>query len=75
MTAATSPMGQAESDVLQLLEAAGCTLTGADGRLRWALDAEDICVLLELGGELAGGQVHPVTSNRLGRLLGAVWET
>jgi hypothetical protein len=71
VTADMSLIGQAEADVLQLLEAAGCTLTGRDGRVRWALDAEDVCVLLELGGELAGGQVDPATSNRVARLLGA----
>ena len=49
-------------------------MTGRDGRVRWALDVEDVCVLLELGGELAGAQVDPAVSDRLGRLLGAEWE-
>lgn len=71
MPATPPTISQAEHEVLQLLDSAGCTMTSRDGRVRWALDADDVCVLLELGGELAGAAFDPDLSNRLARLLGA----
>jgi hypothetical protein len=40
------------SQVLQLLTTATRSVTW-DGRVRWHLDAADVCVLLELGHQLA----------------------
>jgi hypothetical protein len=47
------PQVDALTPVLQLLDAAGYVSTSKDGRIRWGLDAADVCVLLELGHELA----------------------
>jgi hypothetical protein len=41
-----------EINLLLLLDGAGTTLHGRDGSLRWALDAEDVCDLLELAVDL-----------------------
>ncbi|HYY80801.1 MAG TPA: hypothetical protein VFD04_16715 [Actinomycetes bacterium] len=65
-----------EGQVLMLLDSAGTTLTSRQGgQVRWALDAADVCVLLELGAELAGAAVDPAVSDRLARLLGGEVET
>ena len=37
-----------EINLLELLDSAGCTLTGHDGSVRWALNAQEVCELLEL---------------------------
>jgi hypothetical protein len=75
MIGPVSPLSDQECQVLMLLDSAGTTLTDCrSGRLRWALDAADVCVLLELGAELAGAAVDPALSDRLGRLLGADFE-
>jgi hypothetical protein len=41
-----------EINLLLLLDTAGATLCRPDGTVRWALDAEDVCDLLELAVEL-----------------------
>lgn len=41
-----------EINLLLLLDTAGVTLWRPDGAVRWALDAEDVCDLLELAVEL-----------------------
>jgi hypothetical protein len=41
-----------EINLLLLLDSAGTTLHGRDGSLRWALNAEDVCDLLELAVDL-----------------------
>lgn len=70
MAAASPPISQTEHELLDLLGSAN-TMTTWDGRIRWALDGDDIAVLLELGAELAGVALDPAESNRLARLLGA----
>jgi hypothetical protein len=64
------PISQTEHEVLQLLDTANCILNNFDGRVRWALDGDDVVVLLELGAELVGATVDPDVSNRLACLLG-----
>lgn len=71
MAATSCPISQAEHEVLQLLDSAGCTMTSRDGRIRWALGGDDVVVLLELGAELVGATVDPDLSNRMAHLLGA----
>jgi len=67
-----SPISDQECQVLMLLDSAGTTLIDCrGGHLRGALDAADVVVLLELGGELAGAAIDPALVDRLGRLLGA----
>jgi hypothetical protein len=41
-----------EINLLLLLDSAGTTLHTWNGSIRWALDAEDVCDLLELAVEL-----------------------
>jgi hypothetical protein len=41
-----------EINLLLLLDSIRTTLHGRDGSLRWALDAEDVCDLLELAVDL-----------------------
>jgi hypothetical protein len=41
-----------EINLLLLLDTADTTLHGRDGAVRWALDAEDVCDLLELAVDL-----------------------
>ncbi len=45
-------LSDSEINLLLLLDTAGVTLTRPDGSVRWALDAEDVCDLLELAVEL-----------------------
>jgi hypothetical protein len=54
-------MGDAAEQVMQLLCTANTSQTW-DGRVRWHLDAADICCLLELGHELS---VDAEQSNQL----------
>jgi hypothetical protein len=68
MPATSSPISQVEDEVLRLLYSTTCILN-SPGRIRWALDADDVCGLLELGAELAGGALDPAESNRVARLL------
>jgi len=42
-----------EVNLLLLLESAGTTLHRPDGSVLWALDADDMCELLELAVELS----------------------
>jgi hypothetical protein len=60
----------AEVNLLLLLDTAGHKLYMRDGSIRWALDADDLVCLLELGGELAGGSADAAIWNRVGALLG-----
>jgi hypothetical protein len=41
-----------EANLLLLLDTAGVTLTRRDGSVQWALDADDVCDLLQLAVEL-----------------------
>jgi len=41
-----------EINLLLLLDTAGVTLTRPDGSVQWALDADDMCDLLQLAVEL-----------------------
>jgi hypothetical protein len=50
------------AEVLDFLGAVAVVTRGDDGRVRWGLDPADICVLLELGHELA---INAEESNRL----------
>ena len=65
-----------EMNLLELLDSAGCTLTGSDGSVRWALNAEELCELLELAVDLFaewGGQTVSAATvrARAAWLLGA----
>jgi hypothetical protein len=65
-----------EVNLLLLLDSAGTTLLGRDGSLRWALDAEDVCDLLELAVDLIADWSGKTTSGaairaRAAALLGA----
>ena len=65
-----------EMNLLELLDSAGCTLTGYDGAVRWALNAEEVCELLELAVDLFaewGGQAVTAATvrARAAWLLGA----
>jgi len=65
-----------EVNLLLLLDSAGTTLHGRDGSFRWALDAEDVCDLLELAVDLiadwSGESVSGATIRaRVASLLGA----
>lgn len=48
-----------EINLLLLLDSAGTILHGRDGSLRWALNAEDVCDLLELAVDLIAGWGGP----------------
>jgi hypothetical protein len=45
-------LSPAEINLLLLLDTAGTTLHRPDGRVQWALDADDVCDLLELAADL-----------------------
>ncbi len=64
-----------EMNLLELLDSAGCTLTGYDGSVRWALNAQEVCELLELAVDLiadwGGGTVSAAAIRaRVAVLLG-----
>ena len=50
--AAVAKLSIPEVNLLLLLDTASVTLTRPDGAVRWALDTEDVCDLLELAVEL-----------------------
>ncbi len=41
-----------ELNLFELLDSAGITMTAPNGKVRWALDADDVCELLALAHEL-----------------------
>ena len=51
-----------EVNLLLLLDTAGVTLTRPDGSVRWALDADDVCDLLQLAVELFADWCGPTTN-------------
>lgn len=57
MSASSGPdlveLSEREFDLLMYLNSAGQIQRRWDGSVRWALDAEEVCDLLELGVELA----------------------
>jgi hypothetical protein len=64
----------AEVNLLLLLDTAGHKLYMRDGSVRWALDADDVCDLLELACELLaewGGELPSGVRARAACLLGA----
>ena len=52
MDAGRDQLSFSEVNLLLLLDTAGVTLTRPDGSVRWALDADDVCDLLQLAVEL-----------------------
>ncbi len=50
--AAVAKLTIREGNLLVLLDSAGVIMTRPDGSVRWGLNAEDVCELLELGFEL-----------------------
>jgi hypothetical protein len=73
--ATPTQLTDSEVNLLLLLDTAPVTLTRPDGNLYWALDADDVCDLLQLAVELFTDWCGPTPSvatvrERAARLLG-----
>ena len=73
--AGSDQLSPPEINLLLLLDSAGTTLHTWNGSIRWALDAEDVCDLLELSVDLiadwGGLTISAATVRaRAARLLG-----